>query len=947
MTHVFISYSRKDSDFVDQLEAELNQRGINTWRDKSDIRKGSSWYKSLVDALNNAYAMICIVSPDAVISDWVRDEQLYARERNISLLPVLFQPHPMPLHLKSIEPINCGEGVFKIGVGQLVTALKPLQSNAPAPKPAQTFDANRLREEYLRFLLAETKADLRDALYVELSAHTERAKPASKPQSALSHGLEMDMFFDLTQLGLEQIRGENFDGRGDDVMDARQPINEHRKIVLLGEPGAGKTTTLLKLVVDYARTAQTDPDAILPVFVPLREFNGATSFTAFVEEKLGILQGASDSFKLFYLLDALNEMPRQSADGRDLVAEVRDFLRDKSDWAVSCRVRDYQDDLQALAGCGKVRIKPLDLPQIYDFIGRFYASNHPDNPDLPAKLWGEMKGSDDLLKAWQILHDKGNQETFWGVSLPDGIGYSWDHTRAWEAMNADPRRMMRLCRNPYMLTMVCGLFGMAGQLPANRGKLFQQFVAVLLKREETSASAIGSVWLDSALIRAGLAQIAYAMGAQTEMTRTQAESILQRELPDVDADLLLRSAGSASLIDVGQDVRFTHQLLQEYFASEVLGALVDAGTDPHTLWKPQNWWEANGREETLIILAGVRGDPEGVARWVAPANPELGVQVLTDSGVAVDLAKLDTHTKQALIDSAHAKTSEPNPIGRASAYRVLGLFDADKRKGIGVIIKNGVKLPDIEWVTIPAGEFTMGHEDEEDNPNPPRILTIDYDYQIARYPITYAQFQTFLDDPEGFNDPDNRWFAGLAEPDTHKPMREQAFKYANHPRERVNWYQAIAFCRWLSWRLGGGYDLEQIDQWGVRLPTEFEWEKAARGMTGWAYPWGDDFDWLKLNGLAIGIKMTSAVGIFTLGDAPHWNQPISDLSGNVIEWCLTDYDKPQTCAGNEILSSDGIRALRGGTWFNGNPEEFGCGYRDRLSPSSMSPVGGFRISRFK
>ncbi|NJL94434.1 MAG: formylglycine-generating enzyme family protein [Anaerolineae bacterium] len=95
------------------------------------------------------------------------------------------------------------------------------------------------------------------------------------------------------------------------------------------------------------------------------------------------------------------------------------------------------------------------------------------------------------------------------------------------------------------------------------------------------------------------------------------------------------------------------------------------------------------------------------------------------------------------------------------------------------------------------------------------------------YPITYAQFQAFIDDPEGLVD--DRWWQGLAEPARFRRPFEQAFPYANHPREMVNWYQAIAFCRWFSHRLGGPYALDDVLAWKVRLPTEQEWEKARGG----------------------------------------------------------------------------------------------------------------------
>jgi hypothetical protein len=919
--HVFISYSRKDSAFVNKLEAELNARGIQTWRDQHNIPGGMAWYQSIVTGLDNAYAMICVVSPDADLSRWVLREQLYGDERRIPRLPVLMQPHRIPFHLIETQPINCANATFATGVNQLVAFLKPLQAAAPhrstnpvpLPVTAAPLDTDRLRTEYLRFLLSETVADLRDALYVNLTASAEQARPEPKPKNALAFGLDIEMLFDLKQLGLEAVKGDDFDGRDDDVDDARQPIRDYRRVVLLGEPGAGKTTTLLKLVVDYARAAQADSAAIIPVFVPLREFNGDQPFAAFVRAKLGILQEAFGAFQLVFMLDALNEMPRTAADGRDLVAEVRDFLRDQADWVVSCRVRDYQDDLSALAELGKVRIKQLDLPQIREFITRYY-TNTPGltDPQGGDKLWHELKGSDALISFWNAVNAKGERERFWDAraGVPNYTAASDD--RAWNDMQRDSRRLLRLCRNPYMLTMICGLFGIAGQLPPNRGALFQQFVGVLLRREAASAAQIGAVWLDSAHIRRGLAQLAYALGAQTEMPRVEAEQILKRHLPAIDPALLLRCAVAASLVEVGADVRFTHQLLQEYFASEVMGALLDAKTDPTTLWKPDGWWQPTGREETVIILAGVRGDPEGVARWLAPAQPELALQVLTDSGIPLDVATLDPATRSALIAGANGKTSERDPRGRAAAYRALDRFDADKRPGVGLRADG---LPDIVWCEV-NDKREWVYQDKKHPALPP--------YRVAKYPVTYIQFQAFIDAPDGWHNPD--WWRGLDMPDGHNAAPgDQAFKFWNHPREGVSWYDAVAFCRWLSAKRG-----EEI-----RLPTEQEWERAARGTDGREYPYSGTFDAAKGNTRETGIGQTSAVGIFPDGESPVG---ALDMSGNVWEWCLNKYGEPS----NVSLSGTNIRVLRGGSWFD-NQNGARAAFRNDSNPHVRFYFNGFRV----
>jgi formylglycine-generating enzyme required for sulfatase activity len=161
----------------------------------------------------------------------------------------------------------------------------------------------------------------------------------------------------------------------------------------------------------------------------------------------------------------------------------------------------------------------------------------------------------------------------------------------------------------------------------------------------------------------------------------------------------------------------------------------------------------------------------------------------------------------------------------------------------------------------------------------------------------------------------------------------------------VSWYDAIAFCRWLSWQLGGEYALDSINKWAVRLPTEFEWERAARGTDGREYPYEGKFDAAKGNTYATNIGQTSAVGIFPNGAAP---EGMLDMSGNVWDWCLTDYGSPQKRAADENLRSNTRRVLRGGSWLNfqvfaraagrgnsrpGSRDDFGLGFRVMRAPS--------------
>ena len=162
------------------------------------------------------------------------------------------------------------------------------------------------------------------------------------------------------------------------------------------------------------------------------------------------------------------------------------------------------------------------------------------------------------------------------------------------------------------------------------------------------------------------------------------------------------------------------------------------------------------------------------------------------------------------------------------AGRLLGQGEFpgyDTRPGVGV----RAGLPDFDWVRIPAGEFLYGRRKKK--------RKIKEDFWITRFPVTYAQFETFLRAEDGFKNP--QWWKGLgADKDHRRTLGNQRFKYWNHPRERVSWYDAIAFSRWLTAKLEKYPELlptdlrEEPQKWKITLPTEWQWERARAVLMG-------------------------------------------------------------------------------------------------------------------
>jgi formylglycine-generating enzyme required for sulfatase activity len=197
--------------------------------------------------------------------------------------------------------------------------------------------------------------------------------------------------------------------------------------------------------------------------------------------------------------------------------------------------------------------------------------------------------------------------------------------------------------------------------------------------------------------------------------------------------------------------------------------------------------------------------------------------------------------------------------------------------------------PPFEWCEIPAGRVTL--EDK---------VGTTFEVQpflMAKYPITYAQFQVFIDAKDGFHNP--KWWEGLAAGEDHKKWPGvQHVQVGNHPRDTVSWYDAVAFCRWLSKKLGCE----------VRLPTEWEWQWAAQGGDGRRYPWGNRLAKSKCNTKESGIGKTTPVDKYPSGASPFG---VMDMAGNVWEWCLNEYSNPE----NIDLTGRASRVTRGGSCY--------------------------------
>ena len=241
-------------------------------------------------------------------------------------------------------------------------------------------------------------------------------------------------------------------------------------------------------------------------------------------------------------------------------------------------------------------------------------------------------------------------------------------------------------------------------------------------------------------------------------------------------------------------------------------------------------------------------------------------------------------------------------------------------------------------VLIPAGEFQMGSNTGYDDEKPVHTVYVDAFY-MDKYEVTNGQYKAFVDtNPEWQKDRIPRAYYNGFYLNYWNENNYPEGK-SNHPVVHVSWYAAMAYAKWA----------------GKRLPTEAEWEKAARGgLVGKKYPWGDTIDRTKAN-YDESVRNTTPVGSY-----PANGYGLYDMAGNVDEWCLDEYDwnfysnspRANPIAGTQHMDVllDNYknvklsRVLRGGSW--GSSASFvRCARRAYSTPSTTLYTFGFRCAR--
>jgi formylglycine-generating enzyme required for sulfatase activity len=251
-----------------------------------------------------------------------------------------------------------------------------------------------------------------------------------------------------------------------------------------------------------------------------------------------------------------------------------------------------------------------------------------------------------------------------------------------------------------------------------------------------------------------------------------------------------------------------------------------------------------------------------------------------------------------------------------------------------------------ELARIPAGEFLMGSSDAEFDERPVHRVHVS-EFLISRFAVTQGEYARFVEET-GHPPPDIRNLPLITSGGLEAMFRDLAAPYTwqdgsppsgreRHPVVLITYEDALAYCRWLSRVVGRP----------VRLPTEAEWERAARGgLEAQKYPWGDDIGSEQANFLADPASKRGG-GTRQVGTFPPNDYGLFDMSGNVWEW-VSDWYGADYYASSESRDPLGppqgtFRIVRGGSWVNDDVEMLRCAYRHKVPPDTYAYSIGFRI----
>ena len=713
--------------------------------------------------------------------------------------------------------------------------------------------------------------------------------------------------------------------------------------------------------------------------------------------------------RVVLLLDAMNEVPAESeADYYRIVGLWKSYLQELFAQApgnraiISCRSLEYSAPLSTPAmRVPQVRIEPLTDPQVRRFL-ELYSPAHWND------IWSQLAGSPQLavLRSPYFLKLLVDQVDAEG-GVPRGRASLFTGFVR-QSLRREIERGSPLFQPGRLLDMrdLRRITGWRWRSPwdlPERGLLLPKLCGLAYElqnsRAESKASQVRIAYdealeiLDDAqdedILRAGT-----ALSVLDEDTVNDEILFIHQLVQEYFAarQLALEPQPAADL------VRAPWRAADVEPSLDAVEALI-AAADPLPALAATGW------EQTLLLAAAMTEDPDGLVEAIATANLPLAGRCAAQPESRVGEAQRE-RLRAALI--VRSRDPEADLRARIDACRALGrLGDPRFERRTGPDGEH--RLP--QCVDFPAGAYTIGRDDsDEPDESPAHAVTLAA-FAIARHPVTNAEWACFMaaggyEDArwwdtqaalawqrgegtmEGQKNVERYWLdiyrnepaqlaqrrdSGLFSEETHarwqrmltlapealdaflsrehpggrltepRYWQDERFNHPAHPVVGICWFEARAYCNWLSAQSGQAF----------RLPTEPEWEAAARGATGRRYAYGDHFERRACNAIETHVRGTTPIGVFPAGDTP---EGLTDMTGNTWDWTANvagrslesiDFTYPYRAddgredphAGAEL-----VRVARGGGWCYGAPHIITT-MRYTLYPDARNYNLGLRLAR--
>jgi formylglycine-generating enzyme required for sulfatase activity len=760
-------------------------------------------------------------------------------------------------------------------------------------------------------------------------------------------------------------------------LSAAEAIRLNRQVAILGGPGSGKTALLthlahslasrhlapdgempptlagwsssdqqlepiLLILRDFARwlaTAEPQPDVDSPS--ALWGFIGSGLATRQLEGAAAALKRALEDGKALVLLDGLDEIPSRQT-RQSIRAAVEAFSRrfDRCRYLVSSRAQVYMEPGAAFANFTVFELAPFGPKEIDAFIESWYSELHR------------------LGKIDDITSKSDAEQLREATRRPD---------------------LAHLAGNPLLLTVMALIQAHRGRLPNAPTQLYEEIVDILLwrweqrlgEKESGAFTLLKEAGRSDIDLKRAVWQIAFdthgRAGLRDDGVLTEIdESALVRAFSQLHNDksrewayrLVEFISQRSGLLTERAPGTFTfpHRSFQEYLAGSHLSVQEPFVHVACNLAKQGPSWRpvvlfAVGR---MVHVIGAVDRALALAAELCPATLDsetiseqqlrlawLSGEILDTVGESGSAFELGQDLRKRVPRLLAAVLRRPVVPARVRASLASTLVRLDDPR----FSRKRWHLPDDEslgFVEVPGGQFLLGSDDERDRgayEGEPLLQSMELPtYYIARWPVTVAQWAHFANEVgiESVNS------ASVKDP-------------ANCPVAWVSWFDAVRYCDWLTHKLADspaliahlrcalGLSLKDAD-WHVTLPTEEQWEKAARGTDGRSYPWGDEPDPERANYEAANIGRSSAVGCFLQGASPFG---VEDMSGNLWEWTGTVSarrgDGVHSARFPENVDSRSVRHIAKGGAFDRSHWSIRCASRYELYPTVRSADLGFRV----